>query len=43
MRKSTVVSSDDGNPVEHVEVWVPADGASTKPDPNAKKTTKSKK
>jgi hypothetical protein len=43
MRKSTVVSSDDGNPVEHVEVWVPADGESRKPDNGVKDTTKSRK
>jgi hypothetical protein len=43
MRKSTVVSSDDGNPVEHVEVWVPADGESRKPDTNDEDTTKSGK
>ena len=28
MRKSTVVSTDDENAVEHVEVWVPDDDSS---------------
>ena len=31
MRKSTLVSSDNSNTVEHVEVWVPADEDSEKP------------
>ena len=35
MRKSTVVKTDDGKTVEHVEVWVPAHDESAKPDIDA--------
>ena len=43
MRKSTVVSSDGSSTVEHVEVWVPTDIESAKPDIDAERTTNSEK
>jgi hypothetical protein len=36
MRKSTVISNDDANTVEHIEVWVPEDDRK----PNTKSTPK---
>ena len=43
MRKSTVVRTDDDKTVEHVEVWVPTDVESAKPDIDAERTTSSEK
>ena len=43
MRKSTVVRTDDDKTDEHVEVWVPTDVESAKPDIDAERTTNSEK